>query len=124
MLQNFSNPNSDLAIINCDVILCLSSINVLKISLDFCMFCLPAQRCHPYVDVWFQHFRFCSSSLINHVLINAHKRRRSFRVVVVDGRPKLSGRNAVRRLCAAGIQCSYVLVSAVSYIMPEVTFLD
>ncbi|XP_076803534.1 translation initiation factor eIF2B subunit delta-like [Clavelina lepadiformis] len=62
-----------------------------------------------------------SSSLIIHVLNAAFKTGRNFRVVVVDGRPKLSGIRALRHLCRAGIKCSYVLISAVSYIMPEVT---
>nr|CAB3241565.1 translation initiation factor eIF-2B subunit delta-like [Phallusia mammillata] len=62
-----------------------------------------------------------NSSLITRVLCDAHKVGRNFRVVVVDSRPKLAGRGALRRLRQAGIQCSYVLVSAASYIMPEVT---
>uniref|UniRef100_H2Z4E0 Translation initiation factor eIF2B subunit delta n=1 Tax=Ciona savignyi TaxID=51511 RepID=H2Z4E0_CIOSA len=62
-----------------------------------------------------------SSSLITNLLIETHKSGRSFRVVVVDGRPKLSGRGTLLKLSKAGIKCSYVLVSAASYIMPEVT---
>ncbi|XP_078494607.1 translation initiation factor eIF2B subunit delta-like [Ciona intestinalis] len=64
---------------------------------------------------------FGSSSLITKVLCDAHNAGIQFSVIVVDGRPKLSGRGTLRKLCRVGIKCSYVLVSAASYIMPEVT---
>ncbi len=42
-------------------------------------------------------------------------------MIVVDSRPRLEGREALRRLVQRGISCTYVLISAVSYILPEVT---
>ncbi|KAM9839993.1 translation initiation factor eIF2B subunit delta [Aulostomus maculatus] len=61
------------------------------------------------------------SSLVNHILCEAFKNNRKFRVIVVDSRPRLEGREALRRLVKSGIRCTYVLISAVSYILPEVS---
>ncbi|XP_051500576.1 translation initiation factor eIF-2B subunit delta-like isoform X4 [Myxocyprinus asiaticus] len=59
------------------------------------------------------------SSLVNHILCEAFEKQRKFRVIVVDSRPRLEGREALRRLVKRGIQCTYVLISALSYILPE-----
>ncbi|XP_035534529.1 translation initiation factor eIF-2B subunit delta isoform X2 [Morone saxatilis] len=61
------------------------------------------------------------SSLVNHILFEAFEKNRKFRVIVVDSRPRLEGREALRRLVQKGISCTYVLISAVSYILPEVS---
>ncbi|XP_043963329.1 translation initiation factor eIF-2B subunit delta isoform X3 [Gambusia affinis] len=61
------------------------------------------------------------SSLVNHILCEALEKNRKFRVIVVDSRPRLEGREALRRLVQRGISCTYVLISAVSYILPEVS---
>ncbi|XP_035279992.1 translation initiation factor eIF-2B subunit delta isoform X2 [Anguilla anguilla] len=62
------------------------------------------------------------SSLVNHILSEAfEKEKRKFRVIVVDSRPRLEGREALRRLVKKGIHCTYVLISALSYILPEVS---
>ncbi|XP_054603852.2 translation initiation factor eIF2B subunit delta isoform X2 [Nothobranchius furzeri] len=61
------------------------------------------------------------SSLVNHILFEAFEKGRKFRVIVVDSRPRLEGREALRRLVQRGISCTYVLISAVSYILPEVS---
>ncbi|XP_034554864.1 translation initiation factor eIF-2B subunit delta [Notolabrus celidotus] len=61
------------------------------------------------------------SSLVNHILCEAFEKERKFRVIVVDSRPRLEGREALRRLVQKGISCTYVLISAVSYILPEVS---
>ncbi|XP_071335224.1 translation initiation factor eIF2B subunit delta isoform X1 [Trachinotus anak] len=61
------------------------------------------------------------SSLVNHILCEAFEKGRKFRVIVVDSRPRLEGREALRRLVQRGISCTYVLISAVSYILPEVS---
>lgn len=64
---------------------------------------------------------FSSSSLVNHILCKAFEKERKFRVIVVDSRPRLEGREALRRLVKKGIRCTYVLISALSYILPEVS---
>lgn len=62
-----------------------------------------------------------SSSLINSILIEAHKDGKKFKVIVVDGRPHLEGRETVRRLVDAEIPCKYVLINAISYVMGSVS---
>ncbi|KAM8810034.1 translation initiation factor eIF2B subunit delta [Eudromia elegans] len=62
------------------------------------------------------------SSLVNRTLCDAHVQKgRSFRVVVVDSRPRLEGRDTLRRLVRKGIRCTYVMINAISYVLPEVT---
>ncbi|NXR34086.1 EI2BD factor, partial [Zosterops hypoxanthus] len=61
------------------------------------------------------------SSLVNRTLCDAHaKQGRAFRVVVVDSRPRLEGRETLRRLVRQGIHCTYVMINAISYVLPEV----
>lgn len=44
-----------------------------------------------------------------------------FRVIVVDSKPHLEGRNSLLpQLRAAGISCSYIHINAIGYIMKEV----
>ncbi|GAU97921.1 hypothetical protein RvY_09141 [Ramazzottius varieornatus] len=64
---------------------------------------------------------YSCSSLVTRVLVDAHKSGKKFSVVVVDGRPKMEGRELLRRLVRNGVKCSYVQITAISYIMPEVT---
>ncbi|KOX73121.1 Translation initiation factor eIF-2B subunit delta [Melipona quadrifasciata] len=61
------------------------------------------------------------SSLIHKILLDAHTAAKEFRVIVVDGRPWLEGKEQLRRLAKHGIECSYILINALSYIMPEVS---
>ncbi|XP_061609990.1 translation initiation factor eIF-2B subunit delta isoform X2 [Phyllopteryx taeniolatus] len=61
------------------------------------------------------------SSLVNHILYAAFDAGRKFRVIVADSRPRLEGRETLRRLVRRGIGCTYVLISVVSYILPEVS---
>lgn len=61
------------------------------------------------------------SSLIKHILDEAHRRSVDFRVIVVDSRPLNEGLEMLRRLTAEGIRCTCVPINAVSFVMPEVT---
>ncbi|XP_031842863.1 eukaryotic translation initiation factor 2B subunit delta [Nomia melanderi] len=61
------------------------------------------------------------SSLIHKILLDAHTANKQFRVIVVDGRPWLEGKEQLRRLAKHGIECSYILINALSYVMPEVS---
>ncbi|KAG6965512.1 hypothetical protein JG688_00007163 [Phytophthora aleatoria] len=45
----------------------------------------------------------------------------SLRIIVVDSRPHYEGRKLVSALASAGLQCSYLQINALSYIMREVT---
>ncbi|XP_044741044.1 translation initiation factor eIF-2B subunit delta [Chrysoperla carnea] len=61
------------------------------------------------------------SSLIKHILLDAHRSGKTFRVVVVDSRPFLEGKEMLRHLVAAGIKCTYVLIATTSFIMASVS---
>ncbi|CAD5119028.1 DgyrCDS7678 [Dimorphilus gyrociliatus] len=62
-----------------------------------------------------------ASSLILKVLCKAHERKIQFRVIVVDGRPRMEGKEMLRKLLKEGIECSYSLINATAYAMKEVT---
>ncbi|ALC41705.1 eIF2B-delta, partial [Drosophila busckii] len=64
---------------------------------------------------------FACSSLIQFICEEAKRRQVNFRVIVVDSRPFCEGQEMLRRLHEHGIPCSYVLINAVSYVMPEAT---
>lgn len=58
---------------------------------------------------------------MNRTLCDAHAQTdRTFRVIVVDSRPRLEGRETLRRLVRHGIHCTYVMINAISYVLPEV----
>lgn len=62
------------------------------------------------------------SSLIRRTLVEACKQSdRKFRVIVVDSRPDHEGQEMLKSLTMLGINCTYVLINAISFIMPEVT---
>lgn len=61
------------------------------------------------------------SSLILRILIDAQKAGKKFRVVILDARPLLEGREMLRRLVCSNIECSYLLINAVSFVMGRVT---
>jgi len=44
-----------------------------------------------------------------------------FRVIVVDSRPLWEGRRTLKKLVEKGIECSYVSLNSLSYVMKEVT---
>ncbi|XP_053565435.1 translation initiation factor eIF-2B subunit delta isoform X2 [Bombina bombina] len=61
------------------------------------------------------------SSLVTCILRDARKNGKTFRVIVADSRPRLEGRETLRRLVSCGIHCTYIMITAVSYILPEVS---
>jgi len=64
---------------------------------------------------------YACSSVIECILKTAHAQGKKFRVVVVDSRPKLEGRTLLRRLVQAGLDCTYILLNAISFMMKEVS---
>jgi len=54
-------------------------------------------------------------------LIKAKELGRNFRVIISDSRPHFEGKKACDRLIQAEIQCTYILISSISYHMVEVT---
>jgi translation initiation factor eIF-2B subunit delta len=61
------------------------------------------------------------SSLVVQVIREAHRHFKSLRVIVVDSRPKKSGRTALRELLNIGVDCTYIQINAVSFVMNLVT---
>mmetsp|Transcript_841 Transcript_841/g.1453 ORF Transcript_841/g.1453 Transcript_841/m.1453 type:complete len:539 (-) Transcript_841:8-1624(-) len=49
------------------------------------------------------------------------KQKKKFRVILVDSRPLLEGKEMLEKLMDAGIECSYILLNSLSYVMKEVT---
>ncbi|XP_014252670.1 translation initiation factor eIF-2B subunit delta [Cimex lectularius] len=64
---------------------------------------------------------FACSSLLYRILKESHREGKTFTVVVVDGGPWFEGREMLRRLVTLGIKCTYVLISALSFIMGQTT---
>jgi len=63
---------------------------------------------------------FAKSDVVESILINAATSRdqpRNFRVICVDSRPMLEGRELVQSLTSAGIECTYTLLNSLSYVM-------
>ncbi|XP_015910585.2 translation initiation factor eIF2B subunit delta [Parasteatoda tepidariorum] len=63
---------------------------------------------------------FAYSSLVKDVLCKAHDQNKKFHVIVVDSRAKLEGLEMLRRLVKHGLQCSYISINAVSYVIKKV----
>lgn len=64
---------------------------------------------------------YARSQSVEKAIVDAHNQKRQFRVIVADSGPKYEGKELMRRLSNAGIQCSYVLINAVSLMCREVT---
>ncbi|KAK3925613.1 Translation initiation factor eIF-2B subunit delta [Frankliniella fusca] len=63
---------------------------------------------------------YACSSLVLSALKIALDTKRKFHVIVVDSLPWLEGREMLRRLVSMGVQCSYVHLSAASFVMRQV----
>ena len=61
------------------------------------------------------------SSLVTQVICEAHKRFKGFKVIIVDSRPKFSGKTTLEKLSKKRIDCTYILINAVSFVMKRVT---
>jgi translation initiation factor eIF-2B subunit delta len=61
------------------------------------------------------------SDVIEEMLKRAHSVGKRVRVIIVDAKPRLEGKTLLTSLVAHGIECSYVLLNAVSYIMKDVS---
>lgn len=61
---------------------------------------------------------FGKSEVVNRLLLDAALvDKKKFRVIVVDARPLLEGRDTLQILSREGISCTYVLLNALSYLM-------
>ncbi|CAO3638365.1 unnamed protein product [Cunninghamella echinulata] len=64
---------------------------------------------------------FGKSSVVESLLLETKKKGIDFKVIVVDSRPLFEGKHLLRRLVAAGIDCSYHLLSSVYVALSSVT---
>ena len=75
-------------------------------------------RIDPAILVHAKHTLHIRSSLVESILVAAQQAKRgSFRVIIVDSRPGVEGRQLAATLSAEGVPCTYVLLTAISYIM-------
>ena len=64
---------------------------------------------------------FAASSAAEASIMRAHREGTAFSVICVDSRPKLEGKKLLERLDAAGVQVTYIMLNALSYVMRDVT---
>merc|ERR1711915_512262 len=64
---------------------------------------------------------YSHSKLVEKVLLDAAAQGKKIKVVVADGRIQNLGRTLVPKLVNAGIHCTYILLSALTQILPSVT---
>lgn len=60
------------------------------------------------------------STIVKHVIYNAAKNGKKFKVIVVDTRPKFEGREMVNFCVKNNIPATYVLINSIPYVMKEV----
>jgi len=65
---------------------------------------------------------YAKNELIQMLLSNAvGGEKKNYRVILVDSRPLLEGKSMLQELMDAGIDCTYILLNSLSYVMKEVT---
>ncbi len=64
---------------------------------------------------------FGCSFVVGKLLTAAHVAGKRFRLIIVDSTPLLEGKECLKRMTMAGINCTYVLLNAVCYMMKEAT---
>jgi translation initiation factor eIF-2B subunit delta len=62
-----------------------------------------------------------SEVIVQLLVMQKEQLKKSFRVIVVDGRPLLEGRRMLESLKKANVTCSYILLNCISYVMKDVT---
>lgn len=63
---------------------------------------------------------YANSSIIRGVILQAHREGRRFSVVLVDSRPAYEAKNLLRLLSSVGIDCTYVLLTAIGPILRSI----
>jgi translation initiation factor eIF-2B subunit delta len=64
---------------------------------------------------------YCRSHAVELALLGAHQAGKKFHVIVVDSRPKFEGKQFAKRLVEAGVRCTYMNISGLSYVMRRVS---
>lgn len=64
---------------------------------------------------------YSSSNLIEKVLTDAAAMGKKFKVIVSDGRVRCDGRSLAVRLAASGVHTTYILITAITAVLPSIT---
>ena len=64
---------------------------------------------------------FAKSSIVQQTLVEAFRRGKKFRVIVVDSRPLLEGKNLARALAEMGLEVQYSLTHGISHVIRHAT---
>ena len=64
---------------------------------------------------------YANPSVLPVLIETALEQGKDFRVIVVDSRPLLEGKLLLKKLQALNVECTYILLHALSYVMPQVT---
>lgn len=64
---------------------------------------------------------FSASSIVLQILVKAKQSGKEFSVIVVDSRPQMEGQKMLLNLVNENINCTYVLISAISYTIQKAT---
>lgn len=64
---------------------------------------------------------YAKNELIQMLLSNLDREKKKIRVILVDSRPLLEGKDMLQELMDAGVECTYILLNSLSYVMKEVT---
>jgi len=64
---------------------------------------------------------YVKSNVVQQTLVEAHRQGKRFRVIVVDTRPLLEGKNLARALSDLGIEVKYSLFNGLSHVINEAT---
>ncbi len=59
--------------------------------------------------------------MVEQIIRAAWAQGRRFRVIICDSRPKLEGRELLRRLVPLGIPCTYIFAGSLGYVIKTVT---
>lgn len=62
---------------------------------------------------------FAKSSIVQQTLVEAYRKGKSFRVIVVDSRPLFEGKNIARALANLGLEVQYSLIHGLSHVMKD-----
>lgn len=64
---------------------------------------------------------YAKSSIVEKTLLEAHKRGKKFRTIIVDSRPLFEGKNMARTLSREGMEVQYTLTHAISHAVKNAT---
>eukprot|EP01099_Mayorella_cantabrigiensis_P002743 TRINITY_DN2213_c0_g4_i1.p1 TRINITY_DN2213_c0_g4~~TRINITY_DN2213_c0_g4_i1.p1 ORF type:complete len:566 (+),score=160.56 TRINITY_DN2213_c0_g4_i1:114-1811(+) len=64
---------------------------------------------------------YARSQSVEAILTRAHQQKIKFKVIIVDSDPLREGKTLLNNLVTLGIECTYTLINAVSYVMNEAT---